>query len=93
MELLPLNLREVAQLYDILDRHLPDSQDMTVLELLKHIILSMGNTEDYAKSMELMTKMNSEELIEIYKPRELVDIFKNALVINRVFDLKRLFRS
>lgn len=90
MELIPLNLREAAQLYDILGKHLPDNQDMSVLDMLIYIINSMQNTDDYIRSLELMLKINVEELQEIYKPLEIVEMFKDALFVNRAFDLKRL---
>lgn len=82
-------------LYDILQPHLPDDEDIDSLEFIGKILESMKQMpEDYDRALHLMTGFSIIEMIDNgMSSEEVLNEFYLGLADNQIAELKRFCES
>lgn len=87
-----LTFSKAMELYELLGVHIPEVEDENIdaLEFIGKIVKNIntsGHHEAYTLSIELMSGKTLQDLREMI-PEEILSLFTEGLMQNRVLDLK-----
>jgi hypothetical protein len=92
----PLNLKKATELFLLIGKYIPEEIDEDMLNFISKIlknIQSSGEVGDYLKATSMMTGFTEVDLTENYSPKEVLEIFTEGLVANKVIGMVDFFKK
>ena len=92
-----LNTTKALRLFNLLDKHIPaNSKDVDVLNFVGKIvdsIIAKNEHRVYTDAILLMNNLDSVYLLKDEEPEEILQIFIDGLIENRIVSLVDFFRK
>ena len=87
----PLQIEKALELYDLLDKYIPNyDKSQPILDFVSIIVKRIvdDHSPAFIKAITLMTDMNTEEL-SAFSPEHRLELFIAGLTVNNIVMLKR----
>lgn len=84
-----LNMEKAVDLYLLLENHLPDNNNIELIDFIGKIVKSIienGDEDKYINAVSIMTGIDENEILQ-FTPEEVLNQFAEGLVENRIIDL------